>query len=56
MTIKIGDNVTLKSGGTEVYGRVIQIIGGTATIKVWDSVCGEFYNIFETLSRCSKDY
>ena len=55
MTLKIGDRVTFKSGGTEEYGTIVHIDGRTATIRVWDSEAGEYYTTTEHLTRCSKD-
>jgi len=55
MTLKIGDRVTFKSGGTEEYGTITHIDGRNATIKVWDSMAGEYYTETQQLVRCTKD-
>lgn len=53
--IKVNDRVTFKANGTEEYGQVIRLQGSQATIKVWDSMVGEHYEVTQPVSRCSKD-
>lgn len=52
--IKVGDSVCFKSG-TEQSGRVVAISNGIATVKVWDSMVGEYEMVKVPVARCSPD-
>jgi hypothetical protein len=52
--IKVGQNIMFKDGH-EQYGKVVNIIGGLATVRVYDSDTGKASSRSVSISRCYAD-